>query len=115
MALEIVKKAIPEFREQSEIIADSYGGNAFRWKLDMIWCLLRYGARPIDYVRFDFHKKSARERNRYLTIYRYFRVIKHFGAGTNGVSGKVEEYNTFSNYIQRGWMEVNTDTSPPSN
>ena len=76
----------------------------------MAWCLIRYGARPIDYTRFEFHKKSSRERNRYLTIYRYFRASKHFGAGLKGVSGKVEEYKTFSKYIKREWLEVNKET-----
>lgn len=108
--LKRLKQAIPEFREQSAIVAESYGGSALRWKVDMAWCLLRYGARPIDYVRFEFHKKSARERNRYLTIYRYFRMQKYFGAGMKGISGKVEEYTTFSRFIQRDWIEVNSNT-----
>lgn len=42
----------------------------------MAWCMVRYGARPIDYVRFEFHKKSGRERDRYLTIFRYFKLAK---------------------------------------
>ena len=106
------KKAIPEFREQAQIVKDSYGGSTLRWKLDMVWCLLRYGARPIDYVRFEFHKKSARERNRYLTIYRYFRMQKYFGAGMEGVSGKEEEYRTFSRYIKRNYLVINKNTPP---
>lgn len=110
--LKRLKQAIPEFREQSEIVARSYGGSTLCWKLDMAWCLLRYGARPIDYVRFEFHKKSARERNRYLTIYRYFRMQKYFGAGKEGISGKVEEYTTFARFIRRNWLEINVNTSP---
>lgn len=110
--LKRLKQAIPEFREQSAIVAESYGGSALRWKVDMAWCLLRYGARPIDYVRFEFHKKSARERNRYLTIYRYFRMQKYFGAGKEGISGKVEEYTTFARFIRRNWLEINANTSP---
>lgn len=110
--LKRLKQAIPEFREQSAIVAESYGGSALRWKLDMAWCLLRYGARPIDYVRFEFHKKSAHERNRYLTIYRYFRMQKYFGAGKEGISGKVEEYTTFARFIHRNWLEINANTSP---
>ena len=108
--LKRIKQAIPEFQEQSEIVSENYGGSALRWKLDMAWCLLRYGARPIDYVRFEFHKKSACERNRYLTICRYFHVAKHFGAGSTGTSGKVEEYHTFRRFIKRDWMEVNKNT-----
>lgn len=110
--LKRIKQAIPEFKEQAQIVADEYGGSSFYWKLDMAWCLLRYGARPIDYTRFEYHKKSARERNRYLTIYRYFRLQKHFGAGLHGVSGKVEEYKTFAEFIQRDWLEAQKNTPP---
>ena len=110
--LKRLKQAIPEFREQSAIVSESYGGSSLLWKLDMAWCLLRYGARPIDYVRFEFHKKSARERDRYLTIYRYFRMHKYFGAGMQGISGKVEEYKTFAHFIRRNWLEINANTPP---
>lgn len=110
--LKRIKQAIPEFIEQSQIVTNNFGGSALRWKLDMAWCLLRYGARPIDYVRFEFHKKSARERNRYLTIYRYFRMSKYFGAGMQEVSGKVEEYQTFSRFISRNWLITNNITPP---
>lgn len=104
------QQAVLELDEQSRILKDSCGGCLFLWKLDMAWCLLRYGARPIDYVRFEFHKKSARERNRYLTIFRYFRLQNRFGAGMQGVKGKVEEYRTFSPYIKRNWIEINQAT-----
>lgn len=106
-----IQQAIPEFQEQSRIVVDCYGGGALYWKLDMIWCLLRFGARPIDYVRFEFFKKSSQERNRYLTIIRYFRMRKLFGAGGRGLSGKVEEYKTFSRYIRRDWIEVTANES----
>ena len=69
--LKRIKQAIPEFKEQAKLVSDTYGnGGQFYWLCSMFWCLVRYGARPIDYVRFEFHKKSAKERNRYLTIYR---------------------------------------------
>ena len=52
-----IKKALTEFGEQSRIVSISYGGGKIRWLCSMLWCLIRYGARPIDYVRFEFHKK----------------------------------------------------------
>lgn len=109
--LQRIKTGIPEFGEQAAIVSASYGGNKFRWMLSMLWCLVRYGARPIDYVRFQFHKKSAYERNRYLTIYRYFRSIRHFGYGKSGVKGKVAEYETFKESIHRDWIEITEQTS----
>ncbi len=106
-----LKQAIPEFKEQARLVSKSYGGWYISWLSSMVWCLVRYGARPIDYVRFEFYKKSLKERNRYMTIYRYFRVGKHFGAGTEGVCGKDEEYRTFRDFIHRDWQVVDKDTS----
>lgn len=77
----------------------------------MFWCLVRYGARPIDYVRFEFHKKSAKERNRYLTIYRYFHLLRKFGADNEATHGKIAEYKTFAKYIHRPWMVADNETN----
>lgn len=108
--LDRLKKGIPEFNEQAAIVKNEYGGSKFRWMLSMAWCLLRYGARPIDYVRFEFHKKSTRERNRYLTIYRYFHLLKKFGTYNESTHGKIAEYKTFADYIHRPWIVADKDT-----
>lgn len=76
----------------------------------MTLCLLRHGARPLDYVRFQFYKKSAIERSRYLTIYKYFRLLKKIGYREKSVYGKIAQYNTFSNYIHRDWMIADAKT-----
>lgn len=52
-----IKTGVPEMFEQSRLVADTYGGRKTHWFFDMVWSLIRYGARPIDYVRFEFHKK----------------------------------------------------------
>lgn len=78
----------------------------------MLWCLVRYGARPTDYVRFEFHRKSARERNRYLTFYRYLKMLKRFGYYNETTHGKIAEYNTFAEYIHRPWMVADKNTAP---
>ena len=109
-----LKKGIPEFGEQSAIIKSNYGGSKFRWIMDMFWCLIRYGARPFDYVRFEFYKKNAYERNRYLTVYRYFRLLKKFGSYNDAIHGKISEYKTFADYIHRPWMVADKDTDPIS-
>lgn len=107
-----IKQAFTEFPRQAAIVSETYGGCKLAWMFDMLWCLARYGATPIDYVRFEFHKKSANERNRYLTIYRYFRLAKTLQKALGGgISGcKTEEYKVFSKYIKRDWIEVNQDT-----
>ena len=106
-ALRRIKLAFSEFPEQAAIVSESYGGCKLGWELDMFWRLVRYGARPIDYVRFEFHKKSQKERDRYMTIYRYFGIVKLLRKGIGGskiMGCKSNEYKAFAKYIRRDWM-----------
>lgn len=75
-----------------------------------LWCLLRYGAAPVDYVRFEFYKKNHQERNRYLTINRYRKLLKKFGYYNETTYGKIAEYKTFADYIHRPWIVADKDT-----
>ena len=111
-ALARIKTGVPEMFEQARLVADTYGGRKTYWFFDMVWSLIRYGARPIDYVRFEFHKKSAHERNRYLTIYRYFRILKKVGYLNEATHGKIAEYKTFADYIRRPWIVADKNTEP---
>lgn len=108
--LERIKKGVFEFSEQANIVQDKVGSTKIKWLTSMAWCLIRYGARPIDYVRFEFYKKSHFERNRHLTIYRYFRLLKKFGTYESNVYGKIAEYKTFADYIHRPWMILDKNT-----
>ena len=110
MNTQFLSKGLQEFNEQAKIVSKQYGGGKLYWMLNMAWCLVRYGSRPIDYVRFEYHKKSAKERNRYLTFYRYLHSIKHFGYGLDEVKDKKAEYNTYKDYIKREWIEVDKNT-----
>lgn len=109
-SLDSIKKGIPEFFEQSKIVQNKVGGAKAKWLSSMAWCLIRYGARPIDYVRFEFYKKNGTERNKYLTIYRYFKLLKKFGYGESDTFGKVAEYNTFKDFVHRNWMILDNTT-----
>lgn len=112
-AVKRIKQAMTEFPEQAAIVRESYGGCKFCWMIDMAWSMIRYGARPIDYVRFEFHKKSGRERDRYLTILRYFKfakVLKKSLGGDRIMGSKSNEYEAFSEFIKRDWMVVDAYT-----
>lgn len=112
MDKETFLKGFREFGEQAQIVSSTYGGSKFHWIVSMVWCLMRYGARPMDYVRFEFHRKSARERNRYLTLYRYKKLLNRFGYYNETTRGKIAEYKTFSDFIRRPWMIADKDTAP---
>ena len=106
-------KGLREFSEQNRMVPEIYN-NPARLVLSELWCLLRYGARPVDYVRFEFYKKNGRERNRYLSWGRYMRMKKLFGMYNEATYGKIAEYKTFSDYIHRPWMVAARNTNQQS-
>lgn len=112
MTSETFKKVLREYSEKSKAVANSLGGGRLRILLSMLYCTLRYGARPIDYERFEFRRKSAFERNRYMTILRYFKITKKIDRKTFAEisANKSRELEVFSNFIHRDWMSIDNDT-----
>lgn len=105
-----IKNGIVECFEYSKIVSEKYGVKR-RWVIiSELWCYIRYGARAVDYVRFEFYKKNHRERNRYLTTHRNSKLLKKFGYYNNTTYGKIAEYKTFADFINRQWMIVDKDT-----
>lgn len=109
MAPNIISKVLSEFTEQNQMVPEPYN-KPVQLILGELWCLLRYGARPVDYVRFEFYKKSGRERNRYLTWGRYMRMKNLFGMFNETTNGKIAEYKTFAEYIHRPWIVADKET-----
>lgn len=107
-----LKKGLAESVVQAKIVSELYGVNWRRVLVSELWCGLRYGAKPVDYVRFEFYKKNHKERNRYLTTYRYRKLLRKFGYYNETTMGKIAEYNTFADYIHRLWMVVDENTAP---
>ncbi len=110
--IEWLKKGVAESVEQAKIVSELYDVKWVRVLVSELWCGLRYGAKPVDYVRFEFYKKNHHERNRYLTTYRYRKLLKKFGYYNETTMGKIAEYKSFANYIHRPWIVVDKDTDP---
>jgi hypothetical protein len=106
----IISKGLHKFSEQNQTVPEPYNKKT-RLLFSELWCLFRYGAIPKDYVRFEFYKKSAKERNRYLTVRRWARNRKKFGWHSDPINGKIAGYRTFADYIHRPWMAADKDTS----
>lgn len=113
MILSKAKKILHELDECSTRVANSLRGGKLRISGSMLYCILRYGARPIDYERFEFHRKSHRERNRYMTIMRYFKIAKRIDHKVfKEISGKKKrELELFKDFVNRDWMSVDAKTS----
>lgn len=94
-------------------ISQKYGGSWLCYWLDMIWCNARYGAMDSrDYLLFEFYKKSARERNSYLTKRRYFRLIRTFDYGVfSQMLAKDFVNKEYAEFVHRNWMKVTAQTS----
>lgn len=104
MNADAVKKGLWEFRTYPSMVSSNYGGNIYYWMGDMVWCLLKYGARPIDYYRFQFFKKNRHERQRYLTFFKYLKIAKQLVRDGAIMGDKVKEYKKYAEYIKRSWI-----------
>ena len=94
-------------------VSQKYGGFWLYYYLDMIWCNIRYGAMDSrDYLLFEFYKKSAKERNSYLTKRRYFRLIRTFN---NEVFSRMldKDYvnKEYADFVHRHWVKVSEQTT----
>lgn len=81
--------------------------------VDMLWCTLRYGAHTKDYFMFEFYKKNGWERNSYLTIIRYFRLVDMLNKALpqrSKLENKAFQHEMFHDFIRRDWMLLNKDT-----
>ena len=84
--------------------------------ISMLWCLLRYGARPTDYTRFQFYKLKGKERNRFVTLYRHQKMMRIMrqvaGEGKyHLVDNKADEYVAYGEFIHRDWILVKSSDS----
>lgn len=112
---------IKEFKHILRHYKESYNKdiikkNSFFYKLDMVWCLLKYGANLEDYIYFDFINKRNKERNSYLTYMRNFKLSKKINKSANNKKGnffytvyanKTKFNINFKDYISRDWINCN--------
>ncbi len=105
-----IKNGLAECFEYSKIVSENYGVKRGWAIISELWCYIRYGARAVDYVRFEFYKKNHHERNRYLTTHRNSKLLQKFGYYNNTTYGKIAEYKTFADFIHRPWMIVDKHT-----
>lgn len=109
-----LKNILSQYFEKARIVSGLYGVNRAGMIISMLWCRLRYGATPVDYVRFEFYKKKPHERNRYLTHHLWRKMFKEFGyyITREKTYGKIAIYRTFADYIHRPWIVADKDSDP---
>ena len=111
LPLKLIKTGVSEYVEKAKMVSEMYGVKRGWVIISELWCRFRYGANLADYVRFEFYKKNGHERNRYLTRYRYSKLLEKFGYYNDTTYGKIAEYKTFADYIHRPWIVADKDVA----
>ena len=74
--------------------------------VDALWCYLKYGATPNEYLAWEFYKVSKRERKQFFTARdseKYYPLFNDKSLAH--IFNNKEETNTyFSKYISRKWL-----------
>lgn len=76
--------------------------------LCLFWCVIRFGASPDDFYRYELYKKSNFERNKFITYKRSQKIIKKFNSIESSMvfSDKSLFNSFFSEYINRDWLDL---------
>ena len=112
----VLRNGIKEAFESAKLSKQKVGsGCAFFYLLDICWCFVFYGARPRDYVMFEFYYQNHRRRNQCFTTFRFFKLTKKLDRLTAEYkinSNKENELRLFAPFIKRNWMSVEESTPP---
>ena len=97
----------------SKELSDKHGGSRVAFWVDMMWCNLRYGAMHCrDYVEFEFFRRSGRDRDNYITMRRYYKLIQQLDKDTFfNLIDKASVYKQYAQYIKRDWLLVDAQTT----
>lgn len=76
--------------------------------LDILWCLIRYGAGHNDYRVFAFYNLTAKERNTYLTRFRNKKIIDKLNdpAYSNYFDNKAIFNDKFKDFVLRDTYDI---------
>lgn len=88
------------------------GKPAWLMFLDTALCTIRYGSGLQDYLNYEFHKKTARERSQYVTIGYMSNVTPELGniKWSPYMSNKLSFHKNYSKYTKREYFDVNEES-----
>lgn len=75
---------------------------------DIVWCSIRYGASPNNYIEFNFNELNDKQRQSYVTNRLSRKIIKKFNKPeyTYIFENKVEFAKKFCDFFGREWLET---------
>jgi len=76
--------------------------------VDMMWCVIRYGAGYIDYRIFDFARLSGAQRKTFVTQGKNENLIRRLNRKSDCrlMNDKIEFNKLFESYIGREWIDL---------
>lgn len=107
-----IKPLLDDFNLQSSTLHQKTGRSRFLWRIKMFNSLVCIGAKPVDYVRFEFWRKSKSERNRYMTSLRYSKLYRYLRNTVPAtiLKSKSGEYSYYKDFVKRNWMVIDGNT-----
>lgn len=108
-----IKEAFVSARLSKERVGK---GSLLTYLFDICWSFILYGARPRDYVMFEFYYQNHRRRNQCFTTFRFFKLTKKLDKlNKNAInSNKEVELKLYAPFIKRSWLCVDSGTTKDS-
>ena len=99
-----VRECTKSARKVSLLTGESF---FYHW-LDCLYCIVRHGCSPTQYIKGGFFKLRSFDRKNTYTKGRGFKMKKNFNNShyTHFFSNKVEFNKCFADYIKRDWLYV---------
>ncbi len=108
-----VNEAISRFRQEVKELSKYYHRPAITFWAQELWFLLRYGSTFHDYIRYEFYNKNGRGVNEYITGRRHIKLYRALNQNKDGSKAMRDKHvinRTFSKYISRKWLCVNSSS-----
>lgn len=95
-----------------KLLPDNKRKYSFFYFLDLLFCELKYGTHPEDYISLWFWNKNAKERKLYLTSgnRKKFGMLFYTKDAFDLLGDKKQFNNKFSKYLKRDWICTDSAT-----
>ena len=98
--------AFQRLRSAAYRIANNEGGGSFLIIMDALWCFVRYGMTPNEYLGWNVWKLSGRERQKYYTARDSAKYEPLFNPEQyrHFFDNKVDFNRKFHDFVRRDWI-----------
>ena len=104
-----VLSILPKYWKSSKKIAEHVNATSrFSLYIDILTCLVKYGASDENYLQFRFYGNSDEYRDSFITWRRNMKIMKYTPQSVIDLFLDKAKFNhRFAKYIKRGWLNCN--------